>query len=85
MDKQIDEAALNNAVNTLKRSLGNTERSNIEKLVSNPEVMKKFAAALSDRDIEKVNRIINDPASLNKILSDKNNIAAINKFLGGNR
>ena len=85
MDKQIDEAALNNAVNTLKRSLGNTERSNIEKLVSNPEVMKKFAAALSDRDIEKVNRIINDPAALYKILSDKNNIAAINKFLGGNR
>ena len=85
MDKQIDEAALNNAVNMLKRSLGNTERSNIEKLVSNPEVMKKFAAALSDRDIEKVNRIINDPAALNKILSDKNNIAAINKFLGGNR
>lgn len=83
MDRQIDENALNNAVNMLKRSLGNKERSNAEKLVSDPQTMKKLAAALSDKDMAKVNKVINDPAMLNKILSDPNNIAAINKFLGG--
>ena len=83
MDKQIDEKALENAINLFKNSLGNKERSNAEKLVSDPNTMKKIAASLSDKDIAKVNKVINDPAMLKKLLSDPNNASAINKFLGG--
>ena len=83
MDNQINEKALENAVNLLKKNLGQKERENVEKLVSDQSVMSKIASSLSNKDLEKVNKIMNDPAMLNKILSDPKNAAAINKFLGG--
>lgn len=78
---KIDGAALERAINYLKKSLNEKEIAKLEETFSNKKNIEALASKFSERDLEEVLKVINNPDMMKKILGSAKAQEGLKKFL----
>ncbi|MDF2685259.1 MAG: hypothetical protein K0S55_440 [Clostridia bacterium] len=79
--KKIDPAALEKAINILKQSLSEKEVAKLEETFNNKNNLNALASKFSDKQLEDILKIVNNPAMMQKILSSPKARDGLKNFL----
>lgn len=81
MSDMPNKASLDRAVAEARRNLTAEDAAKIEQLAKNPASLKAMTSALSAKDWAVVNRVLNDPEMLKKVLGSSRGKNALHDFL----
>jgi hypothetical protein len=81
ISKKIDPEAIKRAVNILKRSVGEKDVSKLEETFKNKNNLNALASKFSEKELEEIIKIINNPAMMQKILNSPKAKEGLKKFL----
>jgi aspartate carbamoyltransferase regulatory subunit len=81
ISKKIDPEAIKRAVNILKRSVGEKDVAKLEETFKNKNNLNALASKFSEKELEEIIKIINNPAMMQKILNSPKAKEGLKKFL----
>lgn len=81
ISKKVDPEAIKRAVNILKRSVGEKDVSKLEETFKNKNNLNALASKFSEKELEEIIKIINNPAMMQKILNSPKAKEGLKKFL----
>ena len=76
-----NKAAVDRAVAAARKTLSAEDAAKIEKLAQNREALNRMTSGLSPNDWATVNRVLNDPELLRKVLGSSRGKNALHEFL----
>lgn len=79
--KKIAPEKLQAAVELLRGTVGETEAKKLEAAAKNGDVLRELTRNLSDKDMETVVKVINNPEALKMILSSQKARQGLKNFL----
>lgn len=78
---KINPEALEKAINLLKRSLSEKEVAKLEENFKNKKNLNALASKFSDKQLQEILQVVNNPAMLQKILSSPKAREGLKNFL----
>lgn len=81
MSQSMDARTVQQAVNVAKSVLSVQDAAQVEKLFSDPNAMQSMAARLSQKDLNTVTAIMQNPAMLKAVLQSPKGREALQRFL----
>lgn len=76
-----NQAAVDRAVAAARSNLSAEDAAKIRRLAQNREALEKMTEGLSPKDWAAVNRVLNDPEMLRKVLGSSRGKNALHEFL----
>ena len=79
--KKINPKQLESAVEMLRGSLGNKEAEKIKQAAENSDAFRELTKNISEKDLDMVVKVINNPEALKMILSSQKAREGLKNFL----
>ena len=79
--KKINPTHLESAVEMLRGSLGNKEAEKIKQAAENSDAFRELTKNISEKDLDMVVKVINNPEALKMILSSQKAREGLKNFL----
>ncbi|MBP3300583.1 MAG: hypothetical protein J6M34_03675 [Clostridia bacterium] len=76
-----NKSAVDRAVAAARNNLSAEDAAKIQRLAQNRDALEKMTAGLSPKDWATVNRVLNDPEMLRKVLGSSRGKNALHEFL----
>lgn len=81
MSDMPNKAALDRAIDAARRNLSPEDAAKVERLAHSRNSLQNLTASMSEKDWVVVNRVLNDPDLLRKVLGSSKGKNALHEFL----